>query len=128
MTSFPLYRDKFSLLTASIYTSCFLCLWHQQESHYHTAPALPMAGCSQFSTQGTEGKGQERLLKPLIFFFFPLNRRSAESSSSWTGWLYQGLGRVLQENGYVLHFFFIRLIKLKLKYLVNITLEGWRLW
>lgn len=76
-----------------------------------TVTAFPHSlgqAASNSCTHRTEGKSQNCLLKTLILFFlcFSWTRRSAESSSSWTGWLYQGLGRILQENGYVLPFFF----------------------
>lgn len=106
----------------SQYTDRWLCppaicpnvLCPQQECHCHTAPPSslpPMAGQFQFFHSGNRRKGPKLPFKNLnlIFLCFYWTRRSAESSSSWTGWLYQGLGRVLQENGYVLHFFFYTL-------------------
>lgn len=77
---------------------------YQQGYHWHTAPFLPPT----LPLKKVKEKPKLSLGNFNLFFsfLFSWTRWSTESSSSWTGWLYQGLGRVLQKNGYVLHFLY----------------------
>lgn len=87
---------------------CVVYLRYHQGCHCHSISSFPRAGCFQLLHSQNWRKEPKLPFKDLnlIFLCFSWTRRSAESSSSWTGWLYQGLGRILQENGYVLPFFF----------------------
>lgn len=67
------YRQIFSV--DCLCTSCFLCLWQEQESHYHTAPSVTIAGCSKFLHSRNRRKGPRMSLETLnltvfLFLFF----------------------------------------------------------